>query len=211
MDGGVASVSGVTPPYTAVILAGGAGRRMGGPAKPEIALGGRRLVDCVLSAVSDAEHRIVVGPPLVLPAEVQQVQEEPAGGGPVAALNAALPLVATGSMVLVAADLPFLTPAVIAALLRAAEGRDGALLVDGTGRDQLLLGAWSVAALQAAVDARPRVEGAALYGVLAGLDAARVSWEVPPGTAPPWWDCDSPADLDQARRWLGVTRTEGAR
>lgn len=198
----------MNPPYAAVVLAGGAARRMGGRAKPELVLAGRRLVDRVLDAVPDAQPRIVVGPPLRTPAGVHQVQEKPPGGGPVAGLAAALPLVPTGWLVLVAADLPFLTTAVVRTLLSRAAGRDGALLTDDTGRDQLLIGAWSVPALTAAVRAQPSVDGAPLYGVLRRLDAARVSWQVAPGTAPPWWDCDRVEDLDQARRWIAAA-TEG--
>lgn len=199
----------MSPPYAAVVLAGGAGRRMGGQAKPELVLAGRRLVDRVLDAVPDAQPRIVVGPPLRVPDGVHQVQEEPPGGGPVAGLAAALPLIPTEWLVLVAADLPFLTPAVLRTLLSRAGGRDGALLTDDTGRDQLLVGAWSVPALRAALGTVPSVDGASLYSVLGGLDAARVSWQVAPGTAPPWWDCDRVEDLDQARRWIAATSEGG--
>lgn len=182
---------------------------MGGQAKPELVLAGQRLLDRVLDAVAEAEPRIVVGPARPVPPGVRQVQETPPGGGPVAGLAAALPLVATEWVVLVAADLPFLTAEVIRTLLSSAAGRDGALLTDDTGRDQLLIGAWSVPALRAAVHAQPAVEGAPLYGVLRRLDAARVSWQVAPGTPPPWWDCDRVEDLDQARRWLGEATDGG--
>lgn len=190
-----------TSSYGAIVLAGGAARRLGGRAKPELVLGGVRLVDRVLAAAAKAEPRIVVGPAMPLPAGVQQTRESPPGGGPVAALAAALPLVTTEWVLLLAADLPFLTVEVVDALRAAAVGHDGALLVDDTGRDQRLIGAWSVAALRAAVPAA--ADGAPLYGVLGRLDAVRVSWPVPTGTPPPWWDCDQDADLRQARQWLG--------
>lgn len=200
----------MTTQHAAVVLAGGAARRMGGSPKPELVLGGRRLLDRVLDAVGEAAPRIVVGPPRRLPAGVRHVQEEPPGGGPVAGLAAALPLVTTAWLILVAADLPFLTADVVQTLLRSADGRDGALLVDEAGRDQLLVGAWSVTALRAAVASSPTVEGASLYGLLRRLDAGRVAWEVPPGTPPPWWDCDRPEDLDRARQWLGDPTDGGA-
>jgi len=198
----------VDPPYAAVVLAGGAARRMGGQAKPELLLAGRRLLDRVLDAVPDAEPRIVVGPALGVPAGVRQIQEEPPGGGPVAGLAAALALVPTAWLVLLAADLPFLTAAVIRTLLTSAAGRDGALLTDDTGRDQLLISALSVPALAAALSRLPSVDGAPLHRVLGRLDVARVSWQVAPGTPPPWWDCDRVEDLEQARRWIAAS-TEG--
>lgn len=192
----------MTPPYTAVVLAGGAARRLGGTAKPEFLLGGRRLVDRVLDAVADAAHRIVVGPPTDLPPDVRRIREEPPGGGPVAALAAALPYVRTGYAALVAADLPFLTAEVVQVLLAAVADHDGAVLTDDGGRDQRLIGAWWTDALRAAVAAEPTVADAPLHRVLARLDVVRVTWEVAPGTPPPWWDCDEPADLDRARGWL---------
>ncbi|MBO0869424.1 MAG: NTP transferase domain-containing protein, partial [Micromonosporaceae bacterium] len=57
--------------YAAVILAGGAGRRLGGLAKPALTVGGTRMVDRVLAAVADAGPRVVVAPgDLPLPAGV---------------------------------------------------------------------------------------------------------------------------------------------
>ncbi len=199
----------MTPPYAAIVLAGGTARRLGGQAKPELRLGGRRLLDLVLDSVQDAEPRVVVGPAMSVPAGVRVVREKPTGGGPVAGLAAGLAAVdADVELVAVlAADLPFLTRGVIVRLIHSVA--DGAVLVDDTGRDQLLIGAWSVPALQAAVERQPTVDGAPLYGVLGRLDAVRVSWQVAPGTPPPWWDCDRVEDLDQARRWLGETTDGG--
>jgi molybdopterin-guanine dinucleotide biosynthesis protein A len=77
--------------YAAVILAGGAGRRLGGATKPLIPVGGRTMLDRVLAAVADATPRIVVGPAeLAVPPGVIRISEHPPGGGPVAALAAAL-------------------------------------------------------------------------------------------------------------------------
>lgn len=185
-----------------MVLAGGAARRLGGQAKPELLLGGRRLLDLVLDAVPDADPRIVVGPPMSVPAGVRLVREEPPGGGPVAGLAAGLTNLPADTQVVavLAADLPFLTRPVIAALLAAAA--DGAVLVDDSGRDQLLIGVWRVAALHMAVAGMPSVAGASLRRLAARLDVTRVSWDVPAGTPPPWWDCDSADELRQAREWV---------
>lgn len=189
-------------PYAAVVLAGGAARRLGGQAKPELRLGGRRLLDLVLESVPDADPRVVVGPAMTVPPGVRLVCEQPAGGGPVAGLAAGLADVAPDIdlIAVLAADLPFLTRPVIATLLRSVA--DGAVLVDDTGRDQLLIGLWRVGALRAAMAELPSVQGVSLRQLVAGLDVARVSWDVPPGMPPPWWDCDSVEDLRQAREWL---------
>lgn len=193
----------MTPPYAAIVLAGGTARRLGGQPKPELRLGGRRLLDRVLEAVADADPRIVVGPATDLPRDVRLVREEPAGGGPVAGLAAGLAALTPdiGLLAVLAADLPFLTRPVITGLLDAIA--DGAMLVDDNGRDQLLIGVWRSGALSAAVAELPTAHGASLMGLVSRLDVTRVSWDVPVGTPPPWWDCDSAEDLRQAREWLG--------
>jgi molybdopterin-guanine dinucleotide biosynthesis protein A len=184
-------------PYTAVVLAGGRAARLGGQAKPQLDVGGRPMLATVLDAVADAARRVVVGPPQPAPTDVVLVREHPPGGGPVAALRAGLPEVATDVVALLAADLPFLTPALIGEL-RARLTGDGVLVVDETGRDQLLLGVWRTEALRAAVaDASGPTS---LRKVFAPLAVRRLRPAVEPGVPPPWTDCDTPAELARARQ-----------
>ena len=82
------------------------------------------------------------------------------------------------------------------ALVQAAAGRDGALLLDDHRREQWLLGAWSADALRQAastVDHRQSVRR-----LVAELDWAPV--RLAPSVPPPWWDCDTADDLAWARR-----------
>jgi molybdopterin-guanine dinucleotide biosynthesis protein A len=188
------------PPYTAVVLAGGRAARLGGQAKPQLLVGGRTILDAVLAAVTDADRRIVVGPPQPAPADVVQIRERPPGGGPVAALRAGLVEVATETVAVLAGDLPFL-PAALVTELRTRLTGDGVLVVDDTGRDQLLLGVWRTAALRTAVaDASGPTS---LRKVLAPLAVRRLRPPVVPGSPPPWMDCDTPADLARARELSG--------
>ncbi len=181
----------------ALILAGGGARRLGGVDKPALQVGGRSLLDRVLDAVADAEVVIVVGPERATARPVVSVREEPAGGGPVAALAAGLPLVVAPTVAVLAADLPFLTAEVLLLLeSRLADGVDGALLVDADGRDQLLAGVWQTASLRAVLAAAGPPEGMALGKVLAALTVVRVA--VPAGERDPWQDCDTPEDLRRA-------------
>lgn len=182
--------------YTAVVLAGGKAARLGGQPKPQLEVGGRTMLATVLAAVSDADERIVVGPPQQAPADVRQVRERPPGGGPVAALRAGLAEVSTDVVVLLAGDLPFLTADVVAELLARLTG-DGVLVVDEGGRDQYLLGAWRTAALRAAVEGTRGPTS--LRRVMGTLSVSRYRPPVAPGTPPPWTDCDTPADLARAR------------
>ncbi|MFI7203970.1 molybdenum cofactor guanylyltransferase [Micromonospora aurantiaca (nom. illeg.)] len=107
--------------YAAILLAGGAARRMGGVDKPARAVGGRPMLHRVLDAVADADQRIVVGSSGPLPRGVRTAREEPPGGGPVAATAAGLALLDPGTttVAVLAADLPLLTTAAVAELRRA--------------------------------------------------------------------------------------------
>ncbi|WP_433314452.1 molybdenum cofactor guanylyltransferase [Micromonospora sp. CA-269861] len=105
--------------YAAVVLAGGAARRMGGVDKPALPVAGRPMRDRVLAAVPDATTRVLVGAADAVPAGVRVVRENPPGGGPVAAAAAGLAVLDPDTTVvaLLAADLPLLTRAAIADLL----------------------------------------------------------------------------------------------
>jgi molybdopterin-guanine dinucleotide biosynthesis protein A len=185
------------PPFAAVVLAGGRAARLGGRPKPQLDVGGRTMLDSVLTALRGAAPCVVVGPPQPVPAGVLLVREQPPGGGPVPALAAGLAAAGDAEVVAVlAADLPFVTVDLVTALRERLTG-DGVLVVDDTGRDQLLLGVWRTAVLRAATGgARPH---APLRGVLAPLAVRRHRPVVAPGEPAPWTDCDTPAELTRAR------------
>jgi molybdopterin-guanine dinucleotide biosynthesis protein A len=180
--------------YDAVVLAGGSARRMGGVDKPALVVGDRSMLDTVLTAVSTAQTTVVVGPQRPTARPVVWVREEPPDGGPVAALAAALPVVTAPTVVLHAADLPFLDADTVDRLRNAVGDRDGALLVDDNGRDQLLVGAWWTAALRGALPST--VHGARLGPILTSLDVVRLSV---PSSSRAWFDCDTDEDLTTAR------------
>ena len=163
---------------------------MGGVDKPSLTVGGVSLLDRVLLATAGAGQTVVVGPARSTVRPVLWAREEPAGAGPVAAVQAGLALVTAPFVLLLAADQPFLCPAVLGQLLDAVV-EDGALLIDGSGQDQYLCSAWRTAALRTADFSTDR-----LGGLLAGLKARRLTVTLSP---PPWTDCDTQEDLDRAR------------
>ena len=186
-------------PMDAVILAGGRGQRMGGLDKPALVVAGSSLLDRVLAACAGCATVVVVGPDRPTSRPVVSAQESPPGGGPVAAWPPGCPMSTAPMVALLAADLPFLTAAVLATLQSRLTTGDGALLVDDTGRDQLLAGVWRTSALRAAVEAAGPPQGLALGRLLAGLSVVRVT-PAELGTYPtePWRDCDTPEDLRRA-------------
>jgi len=176
--------------FDAVVLAGGAARRMGGADKPGLRVGGRSMLEWVVEAVRGADAVVVVGPPRPRP-RARYVREDPPGAGPLPALRAGLAEVGSDWFALLAADMPFLDRAAVAALRAAAAPGDGAVLVDGDGQPQWLAGVWRTAAVRAALADYP---GRSLRGLLGPLDPARV---VRPAAAR---DCDTPEELARARR-----------
>jgi molybdopterin-guanine dinucleotide biosynthesis protein A len=196
------------PSYAAVVLAGGRAARLGGQAKPQLDVGGRSMLVSVLTAVADAQPRVVVGPPQDVPPDVVLVREEPPRGGPVAALKAGLAQVPTDVVAVLAGDLPFLTAGLVRSLRERLTG-DGVLVVDDTGQDQLLLGVWRTAVLRAAVAG---VSGpTSMRKVLSPLAVRRYRPLVQPGLPPPWTDCDTPAELARARQAAERLRRFGLR
>ncbi|MGW4272572.1 NTP transferase domain-containing protein [Streptomyces seoulensis] len=137
------------------MLAGGAARRLGGADKPGVRVGGRALLDRVLSACADARTTVVVADPRPTARPVRWTREEPPGGGPLAALDAGLRHTTADHVVVLSADLPFLGPDTVGGLLAAlgASDADGVLLTDGEGRDQPLVAAYRAAALHRALAA----------------------------------------------------------
>ncbi|WP_281278626.1 molybdenum cofactor guanylyltransferase [Micromonospora pisi] len=213
----------------AVVLTGGAARRMGGIDKPAVPVAGRSMRDRVLAAVASAKPRVVVGPAVDLPPGVSATREQPPGGGPVAATAAGLAALGVSGpatlavpdpahgppgirpeppefVALLAADLPLLTGEAVGLLAERLAGShaDGVLYRDDDGRRQLLCGVWRTAALAAALDRLHRQRGGTLVGasiraLVAELTVVEVSWA---GSGPPpWFDCDTDDDVRRAEEW----------
>lgn len=190
--------------FDAVVLAGGGARRLGGADKPGLRVGGRSLLDRVLRACGGAGTTVVVAAPREVSRAVVWAREEPAGGGPLAALAAGVAAVGAGAgaVVVLSADLPFLDAATVRALLaRLAEGdADAVLARDAGGRDQPLVGAYRRGPLTRALG-QIRAEEGGLTGLplrrlTSRLNLAHLA-EAP--DAPVSFDCDTWGDLAAAR------------
>lgn len=192
--------------YAAMFLVGGRAKRLGGIAKSELEVGGATILQRMLGACADASVRVVVGSRPAwaepLPTGVVATVEDPPQSGPARAVAQGLERVPdeTERVAVFSGDLPFLCPAAIDLLLGAAEraGEDtGVLFHDDAGRRQWLCGLWPTAALRAgAAKVRP---DAPVRRLFAGIRAKSVCWDL--DGPPPWFDCDTPEDLEQAREW----------
>jgi molybdopterin-guanine dinucleotide biosynthesis protein A len=184
-------------PFDALVLAGGAGQRMGNPRgtdKAGLDVGGVTLLDRVLSAVADAHHCIVVGPRRPTAWPVTFTIEEPAGSGPAAAIVHGLSFVDAATVVVLAADMPFAATAV-PKLIDALAGAqaDAVMLVDDSGRRQPLLAAYRTDALRRCSDGRGW-RGASVRALTEGLTVVEVA-----AVGDEALDCDTPEQLTAAQ------------
>lgn len=183
--------AGVDPAFDAVILAGGRGSRMGGPAKPLHKLAGWPMLDHVLLACSAASRQIVVGASRIGIGEPLFCREQPAGAGPVAAISAGLRHVQQPVVLVLAADLPFIAGALgpLRALL-AGGSAEAVALVEPTGRVNYLAAAWRTAALYAALDRVGEPAGRPVRALYDSVEVAHL-----PDFDAFGADCDTPVDL----------------
>lgn len=163
--------------FAGVVLAGGTAARMGGIDKAGIELHGRTLLELAVDAFLDADEVVVVAPDNVPTSRpVTFACEDPPRGGPVAGLLTGVDALLRPPRLVgvLAVDMPRVTAATMRRLREAAEGHDGAFLVDGDGRRQLA-GVLDAAAL---AGVRPDLEGQhgmALHRLLAPLRLAQVA------------------------------------
>ena len=181
--------------FCAVILAGGRAARLGGADKASVEVDGRTLLAHALDAVIDAAEVVVVGEHVPTDRPVTFTLEDPRYGGPAAALltgRDAL-LRTTTRVAVLAVDMPHLSPTTFRRLLEAAADRDGAVLVDPSGRRQLAL-VVDAARLDAVRPDHEEQHNLPLHQLLSSLDLVEV-----PASGPEHRDVDTWADLRDVR------------
>jgi len=185
------------PGRLGAVLAGGAGRRMGGASKAGVELGGRPLALLVAAALGEVCERVVVvckaGTPLPeLPPGIERWDEPDEPRHPAAGIAYALER-AGGDVLVCATDMPFADAAALRALLDAgtADPAARAVIARAGGRAQPVLGLYRPSAAGPLHIAAQR--GEALGAAVAGLGPVVVDLPVTVTT-----DIDSPADLRAA-------------
>jgi molybdopterin-guanine dinucleotide biosynthesis protein A len=192
------------PAYAAIVLAGGVGERLGGVDKAALDVGGATLLDRAVEASRGAAVIVVVGPQRALPAGVLAVQEDPPGGGPVAAVAAGLRAqassVAAGTAVVLACDMPLVDRPAVERLVGELADRpdlDAVLYVDSDGHRQFLAAAYRTARLTEAIAAAGAADGASMRSVVAGLTVAGIA-----AHSDLTLDCDTWDDVERTRQLL---------
>ncbi len=168
--------------------------------KATATVGERSLLEWVLQGLPRDVDCVLVGSlPAATSRPVLATREEPAGGGPAAAIGAGLALVTTPIVAVVAVDMPLAAPMLpeLVNLLDSSPPQvDAVFARDVRGRQQPLAGAYRTAALRRAVNVLDPLTGRSVRELIATLTIRIV--ELPDEQL--LVDVDSPDDLIGVRR-----------
>jgi molybdopterin-guanine dinucleotide biosynthesis protein A len=161
------------------IIAGGPAKRLGGVAKPFLQVGGRAIAERQLDLLRQAAlARVFVvanDPAPWASLGVVVVPDRVGGMGPLGGVHAALTAADDcDAVVCLAGDLPFVAPALLAALRDRAPEADAVAPRSARGIEPLC--ARYARALLPVVDARVRAGDLAIHEVLQLLEPRRVDW-----------------------------------
>jgi molybdopterin-guanine dinucleotide biosynthesis protein A len=185
----------VPPSWTAVVLSGGRGSRLGAD-KAAVLIDEVSSMNHVLVSLPAAIHVIVVGPEPRNPVRsVTVTRESPIGGGPVAALAAGLQLVTSTIVAVVATDMPFAGRLLARLVQELPAGVDALMPIDTAGRRQPLCAAYRTTALRSAMSLLGDPNGASMRALTAHLVVSEILIEDDTSLH----DIDTTGDLDRAR------------
>lgn len=158
------------------MLAGGRGSRLGGVEKGELRIHGERLIDIVIEGAREAGCRELVIAGDLEAAGALTLREEPAFGGPVAGLAAALPETRSEWIMLLACDLPHarLLCRMLARFFREMAADMDGLVAVYEGRIQWLAGIYRRTSIEAALERTGEPDGTSLKAILGGLKLREV-------------------------------------
>jgi molybdenum cofactor guanylyltransferase len=191
-----------------VVLAGGAGRRIGG-SKATVELNRRALISYPLEAVWRALGNVTVVAKIdtelpSLPGVTVWVEpQEPRH--PLTGIVHALGMAGGRAVLICAGDMPFVSPALIAAIARADPGAAPAVIASRCGQLQPLLGCYRPQALELLAGAGADA-GVALRDAVGTLDPVRFEVEDPDEL----FNVNGPAELLQAAGMLDRRRARAA-
>ena len=190
------------------IIAGGLASRLGGVAKPFLAVGGRTIAERQLALLRPALARVLVvanDPAPWAPLGVEVVPDRFAKVGPLGGIHAALAAADDcDAVICLAGDLPFVAPALIAALRDRAPAADAVAPRTAGGIEPLC--ARYARAVFPSVDARVRAGELAVHTFLAGavvdwIDGAALAALDPDGHS--FFNVNTPEDLRRADEIAG--------
>ena len=197
------STAAPTTQWTALVLAGGRGSRLGNADKAVITVGGMTTLSHLLGSLPAEVPVVVAGPQRPTRRPVTFVPESPAHGGPVAGIASGLAAVRTPVTALLAVDMPW-AGGLAGQLIAEFPGceADALVPVDGSGFRQPLCAVVRTEALRDALRALGAPAGRSLRELFCLIDVReRPLLE---GELRSVDDIDTPQDLTNARSHQGA-------
>ena len=198
-------MSPVLPPieWTALVLAGGRGSRLGNDDKAAMTIGGTSTLSHLLASLPDRVPVVVAGPPRATRRPVTFRPEWPLHGGPVAGIASGLEVVSTPVTALLAVDMPAagrLVQRLVAEF--AVCDADALVPVDGSGFRQPLCAVVRTETLRRALRVLGDPAGRSLRDLFSVIDVReRPLTEAEMHSVD---DIDTPQDLGRARSHQGA-------
>lgn len=187
--------------WSAMILTGGSSSRFGSD-KSQAMLGENSLVDTLLTTLPSDIEIVIVGPEMQYASrKVKYIQEEPRGGGPVAAIHAGLDLIETEFVSIIATDMPFASLIINVLTANFPSTEDATIPLDSEGVRQTLCAIYRADSLRAAIAKFESPQGQSMRQLMKLLSVKELPLD--PAIERILIDIDTPSDLQQAIN-LGV-------
>ena len=180
-----------------VLLTGGKGTRMGGVSKAELTLNGYTFRNRILLALISVPQIIVVGPTFTAEnPKISFTREQPIGGGPVAAISAAIPLVGHEFVGILSVDAPFaVSPLLEMYRVMEQDSIDEALVATDGNHESYLVSVYRRDALIRALSQLGKAENASMKSLLSHIEYGSVQFP-----RHQLIDVNTPEDLKRAEK-----------
>lgn len=183
-------------PISAMILTGGSSSRFGSD-KSQAKLGEKSLIENLLITLPAEIDVVIVGPELENSVrQVRFTQEQPLGGGPVAAIEAGLKLIDSEFVVIIATDMPFASQVLDALIQNLPVTEDATIPLDSAGIRQPLCAIYRREALVEALKELGNAQGQSVRNLIHILSIKELHLD--PALQRILLDIDTPSDLERA-------------
>ena len=197
----------------AIVLAGGRSSRMGGGDKPLLRLNGRPLIEHVLERIDGHVANVAISangdPALYAAFGLPVVADRTADlEGPLAGILSGLEwagrIIGVRTLVTLPGDTPFLPRDLIERLCAAADAAPGAIVLSASnGRVHPVCGAWPLSAASALRAHMTEPGSRSVLRFVETLPHVSVGFAGPADGPDPFFNVNTPADLDAAGRLAG--------
>ncbi len=181
---------------SAMILTGGTSSRFGSD-KSHAMIGQLTLVENLLTSLPPDVEIVIVGPQMKNTSHaVTYTREDPAGGGPVAAIDAGLACIKTEFVAVLATDMPFASRILDVLIDNFPDSEEATIPLDSQGIRQPLCALYRTDALSRALSQLGGVQGQSVRKLISLLAVKELSLDA--NLRRILLDVDTPSDLERA-------------